>query len=155
MFRELFCAFFFYDRKALNHKILKLWKAPNESIVQFYDLFCHYYFEFPKYEVDWKFLTERFQYLVHISENPHELESFKPLPTYLGVRAFKSKMNKVAIPSDPPSPCHKTSLALWYKVGEVSNLLVELSPSPPTPPALDFCVELDYKLNGCQVVSSA
>lgn len=36
-------------------------------------------------------------------------------------------------------------------MGEVSNQPVELSP-PPTPPALDFCVDLDCNPYGCHVI---
>lgn len=74
MIIELGHSFVFYDHKSLNKKFLKLWKAPKKSIVHFYHHFYHYCFEFPRDEVDWKFLNERFQYLVHISKNPHELE---------------------------------------------------------------------------------
>lgn len=35
------------------------------------------------------------------------------------------------------------------------NPLVDLSPSPPTPFAQDFCADLDYKPDGCHVVSSS
>lgn len=52
MIRDLGRAFFCYDDKALHRKILKLKKAPNKSIVHSYDCFHHYYFEFPKDEVD-------------------------------------------------------------------------------------------------------
>jgi len=60
MIRELGHAFIFYDRKALHRKFLKLQKELEESIVHFYDHFCHYYFEFLEDEVDWKFLNEIF-----------------------------------------------------------------------------------------------
>ena len=52
MIRELGCVFIFYEYKSLNRKILKLRKAPEESIEHFYDRFHHYYFEFPEDEVD-------------------------------------------------------------------------------------------------------
>jgi len=35
------------------------------------------------------------------------------------------------------------------------NLPIKLSPSPPYPHALDFYVELEYKFDGCHMVSSS
>jgi len=70
-----------------------------------------------KDEVYWKFLTGIFQYLLHISKNPHELESFKPLPTYLGVRASRSATDKVVVPSDPSSSSHQTTLLPKAEIG--------------------------------------
>jgi len=154
MFQELGCSFFFYDQKALNHKILKLLKAYNKSITHFYHHLCHYSFEFLEDEFDRKFLSEIFQYLVHISENPHELESFKPLPVYLDVRASKLERDKVVVQSDPLSPSHQIALAPQDEVGELVNLPVELPPSPPTLPALDFYIDLDCNPDGCHMVSS-
>ena len=40
-------------------------------------------------------------------------------------------------------------------MGEVVNLPAKLSPSPPTPPALYFCANLDCKPVGYHVVSSS
>jgi len=59
------------------------------------------FFQILEDEISWKFLHERFQYLLHIYENPHVLESFEPLPAYLGVRVAKPKMDKVIVTSDP------------------------------------------------------
>lgn len=111
MIKELGGAFYHYDCKALNKKNLELRKEPDESIMQFWDFFCNLAFQIPEDEVDWKFLKEYFQYLLHISQNPHELESFEPLLAYLGVRDAKSKMYKVVVMGDPPSSPHETSLA--------------------------------------------
>lgn len=58
MIRELWCAFVFYERKELHQKNLKLWKALDKSIENFYDLFLHYYYEFLGDEVHWKFWRE-------------------------------------------------------------------------------------------------
>lgn len=82
MFRELCHAFVLYDRKALNKKKLKLRKSL-DALENFHDHFLHYCYEFPKDELDWKILEEIFHYIVHISKNPHELDSFEPLPTCL------------------------------------------------------------------------
>lgn len=99
-------------------------------------------------------MTRIFRYLVHISENPNELEFFKPLPTYLGVRASKSKMYKVVFPSDPSSPSHQTSLAPQLEVGKHGNLHVDLPPSPPTVLTENFCAQLDCDSDGCHEVLS-
>jgi len=103
----------------------------DESLQDFHDCFVHYYFGFLEDEVDWEF-TEIFQYLVHFSKTPHELESFEPIPTYLSVRAPKSETHKVFVTSDPPSPSHQIALAPQVKVGEVENPPIDLLPSPPT-----------------------
>lgn len=100
----------------------------------------HFCFEFPKDEVDWPFFSRRFQYLVHISEKLHELESFEQLPAYLSVRAYKS-----AIPSDPPSPSHQTSLVPQVEVGDIENSFLDLSPSSPTLHTQNHSVGLDYE----------
>ena len=68
-------------------------------------------YRFPKVEIDWEFLNGRFKYLLYISKNPQFLESFEPLPTYLGVRAAKPEMEKVSVIGDPPSTLHQTTLA--------------------------------------------
>jgi len=87
----------------LNKKILELHKAPDESIWQFWEHFQNLAFQIPEDDVNWKFLRERFQHLLHISENTHELESFEPLSAYLFFRVTKSKVDKVAITKDPSS----------------------------------------------------
>lgn len=143
-------AFHHFDHKALNKKILELWKAPDESFLQFWECFHNLTFQFLEDEIDWKFLRERFHYLLHISENPQVLESFKPLPTYLSVRDAKSKMDKVIVTSDCPSSSHQTALALQCEVGEGAHPSVELS-HPPTPLALEFYVDLACKTFGCHV----
>lgn len=101
MIGDLIHAFYHYDYKELNKYFFKLREAPHESIAQFWDDFFNLTFQVPWDEIDWKFLKERFQYLLHVFENLNELESFNPLPTYLVVRASISKTNKVAITSDP------------------------------------------------------
>jgi len=127
-------------------KLMKLRKEPNESIAQFWHCFHNITFQILEDEMDWKFLIERFQYLLHVFENPKQLESFEPLSTYLGVKASKSKTEKVVVTSDLPSSSHQD------EVGKVANQSVELSP-PPTPPALDICADLECKPDGCQVIS--
>jgi len=67
MIEELICAFYCYDRKALNKKFVELWKETDESIAQFWDQFCNIAFQIPKDEIDLKFLKETFQYLLHVS----------------------------------------------------------------------------------------
>jgi len=52
MIGELFCAFYHYDCKELSKNILKLWKAPDESIVQFWDNFYNLTFQIPEDEID-------------------------------------------------------------------------------------------------------
>jgi len=89
----------------------------------------HFCFEFPKDEFDWPFLLGIFQYLFHISENPHELESFKPLPTYLGIKAPKFATNEVVLLSNPLSPSHKTSLVLQVEVKEAESSSIDVPPS--------------------------
>ena len=92
-------------------KNLKLRKAPDESLVQFWDHFNNLAFQILEDEIDWNFIREIFQYLLNISENPQVLESFEPLPAYLVVRDAKFKMNKAFVTSNPPSTSHQTSLA--------------------------------------------
>lgn len=58
---------------------MNLGKTPHESIWDFHDHFIHFCFEFLEDDVDWYFLVDRFLYIVHISENPQEIEYFKPL----------------------------------------------------------------------------
>ena len=74
MIRELSHSFYHYDRKELNKKVLQLRKEPDESLFQFWVRFHNLAFQIPKDEIDWKFINERFQYLLHISENPHIIE---------------------------------------------------------------------------------
>jgi len=50
---------------------MKLWKAPDESLGQFWVHFLNLDFQISEDEFDWKFLKEWFQYLLHIYENPH------------------------------------------------------------------------------------
>lgn len=46
MIRELGSSFFYYDRKALNQKIMELRKASNESSAQCWDFLCIFLFKF-------------------------------------------------------------------------------------------------------------
>lgn len=55
-------------------------------------------------------------------------------------------MEKVAIPTDHLTPSHKSTLAAQVEVGEVKNPPVDVSPSPPTPPAQDFCPDFGWKV---------
>lgn len=105
-------ALYQYDHQAFKKKILELRKAPDDSIVHFWDRFHNIAFQILEDEIDWNFLREIFQYLLHISENPQVLETFEPLPAYLVARDAKSKMDKAFVTSDPPSTSHQTSLAL-------------------------------------------
>lgn len=104
-------------------------------------IFC---FEFPKDEVDWPFLAGLFQYLVHVSKNPHKLEYFEPLPKNFGVRASKSATGKVAVPSDPSSPSHKITLVPQAEVGDIKNSSIDIPPSPPTPHTHNFSLDCEY-----------
>jgi len=61
---EIDHAFNHFDRKSLNKEILKLRKAPNESIEQFYMCFHNLAYRFPEDEIDWKFLNGRFNHLL-------------------------------------------------------------------------------------------
>lgn len=143
-----------YDSKRLCKKILQLRKSPNESLHHFHNHFMHFCFEFRKDEVHWSLLLGRFQYLVHISENTHDLESFEPLPNYLGVRASKSATDKVIVPSDPPSPSHQTTLVSQVEVRDIKKLSANISPYSPTPHTLNLSVGLDYESDGYDEVLS-
>jgi len=113
-----------------------------------------FFFYFPKVEVYWPFLSGMFHYLVHISKNPHELESFELLPTYLGVRSSKSVANKVVVPSDPLPPSHQTTLVLQVEVGEIENSFLDLSPSSTTPYTHNLSMGLDCEFHGYAEVLS-
>lgn len=82
---------------------MELWKALDESLVQFSEHFRDLAYKIPEHEIDWRFLHEIFQYLLHIYENMHILESLEPLLAYLGVRATKSKTDKVVVTIYRPS----------------------------------------------------
>jgi len=45
-------AFHKFDHQALNKKILELWKAPDESVAQFWYHFRILTFQFPEEEID-------------------------------------------------------------------------------------------------------
>lgn len=60
---------------------MELWNALDELFAQFWDHFSHLDFQIPEDKMDWKFIKNIFQYLLHVFENPHDLESFEPLPT--------------------------------------------------------------------------
>ena len=120
---ELFCAFDMYDHKNLCKKIQNLRKSPDESIQDFHDCFINFCFEFLEDDVDWYFLVNRFLYLVLISNNLHELEYFKHLTIYLGIRASKSMMGEVVVLSDPPFPSHKK---LQFRSLSQDNLIIHL-----------------------------
>ena len=128
--------------------------TPYESLHHFHIRFVHLCFEYQKYEVDWMLLVAIFQYIIHISENPHELESFEPLPTYLCVTTSKSVVNKVVVPSDPSPSSHQMNLVLEVVVGKVGNSSVELPPSSPTPHTQNFSTSLDHQFNDCDEVLS-
>ena len=40
---------------------------PQEPLDEFYIKFFHYFFEFPEKDVDWKFLSEQFSYVILVS----------------------------------------------------------------------------------------
>jgi len=98
-------------------------------------------FQFPKDEIDWKFLNEIFQCLLEIYENFHILELFKLAPAYLDVRAAKSKVDMIAFSSEFPPSSHQIDLAPQCEEGESVHIYVELS-HPPTPPTADLYVDL-------------
>jgi len=57
---EIDCAFNHFDYKALNKEILKLRKAPDEFVEQFYMCFRNLAHRFPEDEIDWELLNGRF-----------------------------------------------------------------------------------------------
>ena len=69
LIKEISDSFYHFDDQALNKEILKLRKAPDESIELFHTLFCNISYQFPKDEIDWEFLDGRFTYLIYISDN--------------------------------------------------------------------------------------
>lgn len=78
------------------------------------------------------------------------LESFKYIPTDLGVRPSKSKTDKVVVTSYYPCSSHQTTLAPQCEVGEGGRTSVELS-HPPTPSPLDICADLACNPIGCHM----
>ena len=68
LFAKIESAFNHFDCKALNEEIMKLWKAPDESVEKVYMRFCNFAYRFPKDEIDWEFLNGRFEYLLRIFE---------------------------------------------------------------------------------------
>jgi len=98
----------------VKHLIWKFWNRENHLtnlLSTFTIIFFITAMNFLNMKLTLKILEETFQYPVHISENPHELDSFKPIPAYLGVRASKSEMDKAIVPSYPLSIYHQTNLA--------------------------------------------
>ena len=123
---ELCHYFHNFDHQALNKKILQLQKAPDESVAQFWYLFHNLTFQFLKDEIDLEFVNERFQYLLHVSQHPHILKSFKLTLAYLGVRVDEPKVDIVAITSDYLFSSHQTSLALQCEAGEGAHPSIKL-----------------------------
>ena len=66
--REIDHAFNHFDHEALDQEIMKLRKAPDEFVDQFYTRFCNLAYQFLEDEIDWEFLYGRFEYLLHISQ---------------------------------------------------------------------------------------
>lgn len=93
---------------------------------------------------------KHFSIFFHLSLNPHILESFKPTPTYLSIRAAKFKADMVSIKSDCSSSSHQKSLAPQCEVGEGAHLSIDLS-HLPTLATLDLCANLADKIVGCHV----
>lgn len=131
-------------------EILKLRKAPDESIEQFHTLFCNLTWRFPKDEIDCEFLDGRFKYLIYISENMQFLESFEPYSTYFSDGAPQSQVDTVAVTSVCLPFPHKIAPPLQSDAGEHEHTFVQLS-HPPTLPALDIYEDLACKPIGFHV----
>lgn len=81
---EIGHAFNHFDHKSLNEEIMKLQKALDESLEQFYMHFHNLAYQFLEDKIDWELLNGRFNHLLYISENIQLLESFEPCSTYFG-----------------------------------------------------------------------
>lgn len=104
---ELNCAFNHFDYKALNKEILKLRKAPDESVEQAHTCFCSFACRFLEDEIDLEFLDGRFKCILYISKTFPLLKSFKPCRSYFRDGVAQSQVDTVAVTSGyPPSP-HK------------------------------------------------
>ena len=80
-----------YDYGTIYKKIIHLRKGPDESLEDFHDYLMHFYY-FYEDDIDWNFMKEKFEYVVHISLNPSEYESLESIPTYTGYGALKYTM---------------------------------------------------------------
>ena len=110
---EIDSAFNHFDCEALNKEILKLWKAPNESVEQFHKRFCNLAYWFPEDGIYWEFLDGRFEYLLYISENPQFLKSLESC-SYSNGGTVQSRAGIVAVTSDyPPSPHQTATTTEW------------------------------------------
>jgi len=98
-----------FDHKALNKEIMKLQKAPDESVEQCHTCFCNLAYRFPEDEIDWEFIDGIFEYLLYVSENPQFLKSFESCSTHFGDGVAQSHTGTFFVTRDyPPSP-HRTT----------------------------------------------
>lgn len=102
--KEIYHTFYRYDYKYVFKKIMRLWEEPHESLDDFHDHFIHFCFELFKDDVYWPLMRDKFEFLVHISMNSQEYESFESLRIYLNIRASKPVTDKVVVPSESLSP---------------------------------------------------
>jgi len=64
-------------------------------------------------------MKAKLKYLVHISLNPSEYESFEILPIYTDYGALKSPIEEVIVPSDSSSSPHQIDPCMQVEVGEL------------------------------------
>ncbi len=140
---EIDHAFNHFDHQALNKEIMKLRKALDESIEQFYMHFCNLAYRFLEDDIDWEFLVGRFEYFLDVS---------KPCSTHFNNGATQSQEDIILVTSDCPLSPHQIDPPPCSDVGDHAHTLVELS-HPPTLLALDICADLACKPTGCHMES--
>lgn len=110
----------------------------DESLEDFMDNFLHLCYEFSKEDVDWDFMNENFQYLVQISLEPYENESYMSLPNFLSrgaIKISKDEPTLLFVPCLPPFPSpYKVVSCTGSEVGKLENRTIDpliLSLFPP------------------------
>jgi len=74
--------FHHFDPEVLDKKLLKQWKAPHKSPMEFLDHFHLFMFEAPKSQMKFQYLIDRFEYFPIKSVNLKKKFKLKPCSAY-------------------------------------------------------------------------
>lgn len=105
---------------------MHLRKAPNEPLNDFHNCFIHFCYNFFEDDIDWNFVKDKFEFIIHISMNPKEYESFESPPTYMEYGAYKSVTNEVFVPIESSSSSYQTTPATQGEVGELESPSIDI-----------------------------
>lgn len=133
--------FHHFDPDHLDRKLLQKWRAPHESVIDFWQHFHDLQCQAPRSQMKFAYLWDWFEYCLKKSAHPKRNIDVKPRSTFFFNGATQSHVGVGIVSMDCSPPSHSTVPPSLCDVEDHVHTFVQPS-HPPNITPHNFCIDL-------------